>query len=119
MIRNLPYTRRVLERIGCDRITPFTLTLAEWPVEPVETGMDGKESSAGNRQLFIALHRAACELLGVTPHAPDLRPVCDRTRTCEELKAIIEAYRWAGAAHETQVDDLRGILRRMEGDRNV
>ena len=87
MIRNLPYTRHVLERIGCDQITPFVLALSEWWGGPVETGTDGKEPSAGDRQLFIALHLAACKLLGVKPHAPDLRPAWDLT--CEELEALI------------------------------
>jgi hypothetical protein len=78
MIANLPYQRHVLERIGCDQITPFVLALAEWPGRPPETGMDGKALSPGDRQLFIALHLAACKLLRVQPHAPDLRFQRDR-----------------------------------------
>lgn len=104
MTANLKYTRSVLERLGCERITPIVLATAEFG-RPVESDM----MSAADRQTFNALYLAACELLGVAPHAPDTKPA--RERTADELEALIEVAVWSARAQQAMAAD---VLARMD-----
>lgn len=87
----LPTALFHLRKAGCDSIDPFTLALAAWECERVESLKTSRE-----RQQFQGLHLAACSLLGAEPHAPDLRPMDQRDD--DSLRAMSDAYRWAGLA---------------------
>ena len=51
----LPVALHNLRAVGCDSLNPFTLALAAWDGDPVES-----LKSASERQQFQGLHLAAC-----------------------------------------------------------
>ena len=106
----LPTALYHLREVGCTDITPFTLALATWPGQPVE-----ELKTASERQQFQSLHVAACSLLGAEPHAPDLRPL--EQRDDDSIRALGDAYRWAGKAHYSHARALDSYFsqRRTEG----
>ena len=66
----LPSALHFLRAVECDDVNPFTPALSAWQGAPVES-----LETSSERQQFQGLHVAACSLLGVEPHAPDLRPL--------------------------------------------
>jgi hypothetical protein len=100
MIENLPNAMYHLRAVGCAEIDAFTLALVNWPFNAY--GAPEGPLSPSHRQLFLALHLAACKLLGEYPHAPDLRPA--DLRSAGELAALMVAYRWAGRANLSHAD---------------
>ena len=95
----LPTALYHLRDVGCDSIDSFTLALTAWPGEPVE------DLQPADRQQFQGLHLAACKLLGVKSHAPDLRRPGDRDDAA--LDRLADAYRWAGKAQVNHAEALR------------
>ncbi len=95
----LPIALYHLRAVGCNTISPFTLALAAWEGERVDCLKTSIE-----RQQFQGLHLAACVLLDVEPHAPDLRSLDQRE--CNEIRALADAYHWAAMAHHSHADAL-------------
>ena len=108
----LPVALHHLRAVGCNTLDPFTLALAAWHGDWVESLKTARE-----RQQFQGLHLAACKLLDVEPHAPDLRSLDERDD--DSIRALGDAYRWAGAAHSDPRPPRAGAarLRRARGPR--